>query len=288
MIDTDEPPQLCRNPVFVIGSPRSGTSILPWSLAHHSHFWTSRENELLFELLRDQHVQHAYDRAARPGAWLVEEGVDRSELLAHLGLGMNALFTSRSGGRRWVEQAPVNTLIGDELADMFPGALFLHIVRDGRQVVHSMIHFADTLGRDLSDARQLPEWAAGVEQAARTWHEFVAYAEGLAARRPGRVLTVANERLATDPEGEFRRIFAFLDSPYQEAPAEFFRTSRINSSFEPLVVWGAADGAPSPARAPERPAAWTSWSDEQRHAFTAHAGATLVRLGYARETDLAA
>ena len=49
---------ICPNPVFIIGSPRSGTSILAWALAQHSRLWTSGEVHILHSLL----CQFRFDR----------------------------------------------------------------------------------------------------------------------------------------------------------------------------------------------------------------------------------
>src|SRR5258708_38213495 len=98
-------PQICPNPVFIIGSPRSGTSVLAWSLAEHSQLWTSGESHILSYLYGSGQVDQALRKAMDiPNNWFQEEGVQRSELLASLGLGLNALFTSRSQNKRWVDQ----------------------------------------------------------------------------------------------------------------------------------------------------------------------------------------
>src|SRR5687767_476317 len=104
--------QTCQNPVFIIGSPRSGTTALAWSLAQHSELWTSNESDFLFYLLANQHVEKAFHRArdAVGDRWLKREGVEQKEFYAFLGLGLNALFTSRSGGKRWVDQTPLYTM----------------------------------------------------------------------------------------------------------------------------------------------------------------------------------
>src|SRR5690348_2756204 len=90
---------VCRNPIFIIGSPRSGTSILAWSLAQHTELWTSAESDVLFYLFGRGHLAEAFQIAStRPGgAWLSREKVKKSEFYAFVGLGINALFTSRSG-----------------------------------------------------------------------------------------------------------------------------------------------------------------------------------------------
>src|SRR5438105_2696188 len=128
-------PIVCEAPVFIIGSPRSGTSILAWSLAQHSQLWTSTESDVFWHLLAERHAERAYETAAaRPDSqdWLRRNDVVEEEFLAHVGLGLNALCASRSEGRRWIDQTPRNTLIAPTLALVFPDALFVHILRDGR------------------------------------------------------------------------------------------------------------------------------------------------------------
>lgn len=268
------PPETCTHPVFIIGAPRSGTSILAMSLAHHTRLWCSKESDLLFNLVRDDHAGRAFDAAsARPeGTWIGQEEVSRAEYLGYLGLGLNALYTSRSLGKRWIDQTPVNTVIAETLAAMFPGAYFLHARRDSRRVIHSMIHFADSLAPDLrsgfENAHLLPEWATSFAQACRTWRVFAEGAIAFAENHPDRCLTVVNEQLSADPTEQFSRIVRFMGLPDEDGPANFFRSSRLNSSFVPNV-WGSAtgqtDAAASSLPADSRP--WTTWQPEEKALF---------------------
>src|SRR5262249_28161808 len=99
--------QVCPNPVFVIGSPRSGTSALAWALAQHSQFWTSGESHVLKVLFAGGWAEHAFERARKPPkSWFQNQHVGATEFVRFVGLGINALFTSRSRGRRWVDQTP--------------------------------------------------------------------------------------------------------------------------------------------------------------------------------------
>src|SRR5436190_18405280 len=91
--------EICENPIFIIGSPRSGTSILAWALAQHPAFCTFDESDVLWNLFHRNHAEKAYDAAAaRPDGkdWLTRNHVSREEFLAYLGFGINALVTSRS------------------------------------------------------------------------------------------------------------------------------------------------------------------------------------------------
>src|SRR5262249_8717023 len=134
-------PEICCNPVFIIGSPRSGTKILARSLAKHTRLWTSSaESNFLYHLFGGGHLENAFQtagsRPSRPhGTWLAKEGVAKSEFFRFVGLGLNALYASRSGGKRWIDHTPLYTLMVDTLSELFPGARFLHILRDGRRVV---------------------------------------------------------------------------------------------------------------------------------------------------------
>lgn len=124
------------------------------SLAHHSALWCSHESGLLFYLFRDGHAERAFSDAIGrvEGTWLGKENVSLPEFLRYAGLGLHALYMSRSGGKRWIEQTPINTTIAETLSGLFPGARFLHILRDSRRVVHSMIHFKDTLQPVMVDS----------------------------------------------------------------------------------------------------------------------------------------
>ena len=286
---TSEPRlEVCANPVFIIGAPRSGTSVLGWALAQHGNFWTSRESDLLFNLYGKNHLWDAYRAAtSRPeGCWLFEHEIFHRELFAYLGLGVNALFTSRSGGRRWVEQTPVNTFLTEILFDMFPGARFIHMLRDGRDVVHSMMNFHRRFPgksrEELIASGEVPDWGRDFRHACNTWALFVTTAVRECERFPERCLTVRHHELTNDPDAQFRKIFAFLGEAYDEQTAGFYRSNRINSSFVP-DAWVAPDSI-AKAAPPDRDAGpWVRWDAEHRGIFLEEAGAAMAMCGLSIE-----
>jgi GT2 family glycosyltransferase len=278
---------ICEEPIFIIGSPRSGTSILAWSLAEHSEFWTEAESDIFYYLLKDGYLENAYETsvARTDGSWLRNQRVDLEEYLVHLGLGLNVLLTSTSNGRRWVDQTPANTLVVDRLAQMFPGARFLHILRDGRRVVHSMINFHRAMGdpeavERMRDAGRLPPWTSDFADACRTWARFVRIAADFGRRYPDRTHMVTNEELITDPEDAMRGVLGFLGVPQEPGPARFLRENRINSSF---AASGRSAQAPPALSEP-----WLEWLPEQREAFLENAGEMMIECGLATEAELRA
>lgn len=194
-----------QGPIFIIGSPRSGTSILHWSLLQHEALWGSEESEFLTPLARS--LRDSYDFGARFGehAWLVKQKVTFEEYCAAVGSGVDALYRNRSGGLRWVEQTPAYSHIAAELALMFPSARFLYLHRDGRKVNESM--------------RRM--WQYDVIQAAKLWCEHNESCQRLEQLYPERVMRVQYEKLVAGPEAVFRTIFAFLNLAHCSSAATF-------------------------------------------------------------------
>jgi hypothetical protein len=272
---------ICARPIFVIGAPRSGTTILAWSLAQHSQFWTSDESQILWDLFEGGRLDKNYQRQGRyDGSWLCKQNMKKEEFLGFLGLGLNALFTSRSQGKRWVDQTPVYALLAPNLAQLFPGAYFIHILRDGRKVVNSMINFLTRFGErgmpEVVKRSPKPAWSADFAEACKTWRRFVEAALDFQAAFPNRSMTVLHEQLVAEPEKEFAEILQFIQAPIEEGPAKYFRSNRINSSFP-------TESVPSGQPAPD---AWSMWNREQRKVFLDEAGPTMLKYGLATEQEL--
>jgi hypothetical protein len=192
-----------------------------------------------------------------------------------VGLGFNRRFTRVAGGKRWVDHTPRHTLMLQWLPAMSPGARFVHILRDGRRVVHSMVNFGA-----LRAVGEVPWWAGDFAKACKTWARFSTAAVEYQAAHPDRCLTVCNEDLAADPAGGFRRLLALLGEADHSAPAACFADNRVNSSF------AAADhDKGATARTLTDP--WTGSDDGRRGVFARVAGPTLVALGMARAEELA-
>jgi hypothetical protein len=122
-----------------------------------------------------------------------------------------------------------------------------------------------------------PEWATDFRAACQTWRRFVTVALDFQANHPTRCLTVRHEQLVADPVGGFGEIFRFLQAPLENGPSDYFRTTRINSSF-PKVP-----GSEYEVQRPARP--WMQWTQEQKGIFLEEAGPTMARCGFALEPE---
>ena len=254
--------------VFIIGCPRSGTSVLSWVLAEHANFWTGPESDFLITLFGRGRLYEAWKQAhdRSDSGWLRQQDVGFAEFAANLGLGAEALFASRAAGARWIDATPGHTLMVPTLLRLFPGASFLHIVRDGRAVVSSMM----SSGFDV-------HWTSDFAEACRAWVHYVRKGLEAAGTNSDRILEVRYEHLVRRPRSELKRVFAFLGEQPSERSVEFIATKRINSSYGNRDA-GDIRKPKDPAAGPKRP--WDRWTAEEKDTFAEIAGSTMSELGY--------
>ena len=262
---------ICPDPVFVIGSPRSGTTAMAQALNRHPDLRVGKESYVLHDLFGNGRPTRIWDQQMDrvTPCWIEFEQVGHDEFLGFIGLGLNALFSSRAEGKRWIDQTPLYTPMVDTLATMFPGASFVHIVRDGRHVVRSMINFERKFEPEtLAAARpnEIPTWSHDFAEACSTWAHWVDTALNFGDSHPDRCLTVSNEGLSAEPDKGFLAIHDFLDLDPHPGSARFFSRQRINSSWK---------------RDPTRPEDddWEGWDRTRRLEFVDLAGATMIRAG---------
>lgn len=268
--------------IFVVGSPRSGTSALAWALAQHPElatgpemdfpYWLSllieadepEENSKLDKLGAIERVFQ--DSKRREDGWLAKNEVSRAEFMAALGRGLDGLITERFGGKRWIDSTPAVAIACNKVGQLFPNAQFVHILRDGRATVSSMINS----GFDVRVAKDF-------DFACKTWALYAKSAHEYSLAEPERCIEVRHEDMVADPAGAMNRVLPFLGSEPHEAVVERLQRGRINSS------WGnQADGDVAKMKdhsvVPSAP--WLSWSRGQRSSFLKIAGPTMESLGF--------
>lgn len=238
--------------------------MLAWALSEHPAFATSFEADFIIELMAGRRLERAWRRAGRRAdGWLVKHQVSLEEFCAHLGIGLDHLYRSRLTAKRWVDATPRHVLMSPQLALLFPGARFLHIVRDGQKCVDSMIHS----GFNAWSARSFT-------LACMTWVRYVRAGQALARIIPGRVHTLSYEDLVQNGEN-WHGIFEFLAEKPLADCAEFVANKPINSSF------GQSNDADGQWH--ERPAHGEPWNKLQHLVFNRIAGSLMVELGYRQD-----
>jgi hypothetical protein len=201
--------------IFIVGSPRSGTSWLRTLLASHPD-------------LASPHELHLFDRYLVPieQAWQKEETALQRRLAAGLSSGAGlvsllgrdelrgwmsdlvarsrrAALAARPGSSRLLEKTPGNARQLELIRQVVPGARFVHIVRDPRRAIASMLE---------KSRRPFGEWAPGeVLRGTSLWRAHVSAA--LRDARPEDTILVHYEALRADIPGTLRQLADFLALP---------------------------------------------------------------------------
>jgi tetratricopeptide (TPR) repeat protein len=202
-------------PVFVVGLPRSGSTLVEHILAAHSRV------EGLGELANVGTLLQAFnhDRRRRQETPYPEALADVSANdLAALGRQYLEDTRVRRSGRPWfVDKMPNNFEHIGLIARMLPGARFVDIRR------HPMAN-------GFSAFRQLfhngQEWSYALEQIALYYRNYLACMALWDEHLPGRVQHLSYEELVENPEAAIRGLLDHLDLPLEQACMEFHRTER--------------------------------------------------------------
>lgn len=115
-----------------------------------------------------------------------------------------AMMTAQQGAMRWAETTPAHVLYMRRIREEIPGALFIHVIRDGRDVAASL----EKQGwiRPLAMDRERPVLAA-----AAFWEWIVRHGRAEGARVGASYREVRYEDLVDAPEATLRALEPFLE-----------------------------------------------------------------------------
>lgn len=192
--------------IFVGGAPRSGTTLVQNILDSHPDICGSPEFLHIRDIVDLRNKLHNsiglgyIDRICSP------DEVDGfiSSLIEKL-----LLPLADSNGYKFLsEKTPENVLVFSEMINLFPEARFIHVVRDPRAVIASLL---EVKVRAKNKGIKPPRYTANTRAAIK--HTKKCLTNGFLASKvaPKKVLTVIYERLVTEPEDEIMRICEFLE-----------------------------------------------------------------------------
>jgi tetratricopeptide (TPR) repeat protein len=193
-------------PVFVVGMPRSGTTLVEQICASHSRVFGAGELDSV------SRIGFALARQRRQRARLSEVG--RRAADAHI----VHLHRLGRGALRVVDKLPDNVLMVGLIARLFPRARIVYCSRDPRDISLSCYfqrfsNGAQFFSYDLADCGSR---CREVLRLAAHWLELL----------PLHMIEVNYERLVGDLKGESRRLIDFLGLDWEPACLDFHHTER--------------------------------------------------------------
>ena len=202
-------------PIFVLGMPRSGTTLVEQILASHPDVFGAGELPLMRNIVA--------------GTLADDEPLDYAKLLLRLGdagfsrLGAEYIRQTRgysSAARFITDKMPGNFLLIGMIKLMLPNAKIIHCVRDPADTAISIFknYFAGGLGllRYAYDLGEIGHYHRLYQHLMAHWHRVL----------PDFVYDISYEALVADQEGETRRLLAHCGLDFRPECLRFFETTR--------------------------------------------------------------
>ncbi|MCX7357354.1 MAG: sulfotransferase [Alphaproteobacteria bacterium] len=197
-----------RSPVFFVGFPRSGTTLLDQILSSHSDIVCLEESEHFSDALGD--IIHEPSRAFAP-ATLSEEELQR----------IRESYWRRVGEQPAsivVDKYPLNIVVLPLIKRVFPAAKVIFALRDPRDVVLSCFQQRFTINAAMAQFLE-------VERAGAYYDQVMALFELCRARLNLNLHQVRYEDVVGDLERAARELCGFLGAPYEEAMLNYRETA---------------------------------------------------------------
>ena len=210
----------CKHPVFVLGTTRSGTTLLSLILGHHSEIVYAGEFQWVFDFPGGEEPHHMNEYYA----WLYNDrffqihrpNIDRSLTFPDLARSFLQQMKESANDSKPMVTASVHWHFR-ETWKLWPDAKFLHLVRDGRDVAASWMKFG-WHGNTWSAAHG---WVALLDE----WHTLKT------DLKSDQFLELRFEDLIDRPEDVIQQTCQFLGVAYQPQMLKYHE----HTSYAPIT-----------------------------------------------------
>jgi len=201
-----------RRPVFVVGLPRSGTTLVEQVLASHPSVFGAGELQVVREIL--DLLPQTMGRDAPPLDCVANVDQKAIERLAQRH--ESALEAMSGSAPRVVDKMPENTLYLGWIATLFPQAILIHCRRDLRDVALScwMTHLAHV------------RWATDTDHIASRINDHLRLMDHWHRVLPIPMLEVDYESMVADPERKARELVDWCGLEWDPACLTFHESRR--------------------------------------------------------------
>lgn len=208
------------DPIFIIGMPRAGSTLIEQILSSHSQIEGTMELPDIPAMAMREARAFETDNAKEVGAaWLSAVAEMEPERLAALG----AEYVERTR----IQRKTAKPFFIDKLPNNWAYLGFIRLILPKAKIIDARRHPLDCC---FSNFRQ--HFAKGqafsydLAHMGRYYSDYVRAMAHFDAVLPGYVHRVIHEQLLEDPEGEIRRLLAFLGVPFEEDCLNFHANTR--------------------------------------------------------------
>ena len=204
-----------REPIFIVGLPRSGSTLIEQILASHSLVEGTHE---LADIQRMAHEFQGRDpELADPRYPRILTELPAEEFLKLGEKYLNDTRVYRSGKAHFIDKMPNN----------FRHLGLIHLILPNARIIDAR---REPMACCFSNLKQLfaagQEFSYGIEDIARYYRTYLELMRHWNEVLPGQILRVMHEDVVDDLEANVRRILEFCGLPFEQACIEFYKTDR--------------------------------------------------------------
>jgi protein-tyrosine sulfotransferase len=226
-------------PVFVLGAPRSGTTLVRWILDTHSRIHCPGETRFLLAL-RD------FFESPHTAPNLAALGITETRLLEHLRALVLAIMgdlTAKAGKARWAEKTPYYSILPNFIYRLFDGKCqFILVIRHAVDAAISMVSaleeklWSPGLRMAHETDQQFGLTDIPLLRAARIWSSYCEHLDAFRRVYPKSCLVIHYEKLVAHPKSVATRIFEFVGEKMERGLLDLvFRSDHGNGRGDPKI-----------------------------------------------------
>src|SRR6202790_4195583 len=204
-----------REPIFILGMPRAGSTLLEQILASHSKVEGTQELANVPRAVLDLQGYNPDLNNPRYPKCLAAMPEDEVRALGEKYLADTRIY--RTGKPHFIDKMPNNFRHIGLIHLMLPNARIIDARREPMACCFGNLKQLYARGQ---------EFAYSVEDIARYYRTYLEIMEHWDAVLPGRVLRVWHEDVVDDLEGNVRRILDFCGLEFEPGCVEFYKTER--------------------------------------------------------------
>ena len=204
-----------KDPIFILGLPRAGSTLIEQIIASHSMVDGTLELPNILTMAQDLRGEDIYGTLGKyPGSMKNLTLTDREN--------MGKKFIKDTEMHR--DSAPMFT---DKMPNNFRHIGLIHLIMPNAKIIDARRYPLDCC---FSMFKQLfaqgQEFTYGLEEAGSYYNSYVKLMNHWDHILPNKILRVNNEDVIDDLEGQVRRILSFLELPFEDACISFHKTER--------------------------------------------------------------
>ena len=204
-----------KDPIFILGLPRAGSTLIEQIIASHSMVDGTLELPNILTMAQDLRGEDIYGTLGKyPGSMKNLTFTDREN--------MGKKFIKDTDMHR--ESAPMFT---DKMPNNFRHIALIHLIMPNAKIIDARRYPLDCC---FSMFKQLfaqgQEFTYGLEEAGSYYNSYVKLMNHWDNVLPNKILRVNNEDVIDNLEGQVRRILNFLELPFEDACVSFHKTER--------------------------------------------------------------